>query len=393
MGVFEALGNATLGTLADQWGDIIIPGAFNEQTAVAPGVLKVRDKNGRGSNYKGTENVLSNGSVVYVPENTAAFVLDQGRIENVLVNAGGYEYNEGQASIFGGDGAINSFFKQTAERVRYGGITPDQKLVGYINMREIRGIKFGTRGPVIYNDKFYGTDLEVYSYGSFSVRVVAPFLFLKNFVPANTISYTFADKRTRSQLLSDFLQSYISALNALSEEYRISQLPSQATALAEAVKKDEKGAGTWPERFGFEVVAVGIESIELSEASRELVHTYSSNRMHVAAYENVSRTASDIAAQQHIARGIEENGLGDGGGMLFGMNLAQGLNSSARGPATDHVTVGVASGGDADEDEDEDEKLSIDEQISALKSLKELLDAGILTQDEFDLKKKEILGL
>lgn len=36
---------------------------------------------------------------------------------------------------------------------------------------------------------------------------------------------------------------------------------------------------------------------------------------------------------------------------------------------------------------------SLDEQIEALKKLKELLDAGIITQEEFDTKKKQIMGI
>ena len=39
------------------------------------------------------------------------------------------------------------------------------------------------------------------------------------------------------------------------------------------------------------------------------------------------------------------------------------------------------------------EKMSINEQLDTLKKLKELMDAGILTQEEFDIKKKEIMGL
>lgn len=35
----------------------------------------------------------------------------------------------------------------------------------------------------------------------------------------------------------------------------------------------------------------------------------------------------------------------------------------------------------------------IDEQINAIKKIKELLDMGILTQEEFDAKKKQILGI
>ncbi|AFI62827.1 hypothetical protein BAAM1489_01495 [Bifidobacterium animalis subsp. animalis MCC 1489] len=37
--------------------------------------------------------------------------------------------------------------------------------------------------------------------------------------------------------------------------------------------------------------------------------------------------------------------------------------------------------------------MSVTEQMEALKSLKELLDAGILTQEEFNVKKRQILGL
>ena len=37
--------------------------------------------------------------------------------------------------------------------------------------------------------------------------------------------------------------------------------------------------------------------------------------------------------------------------------------------------------------------MSFDEQIEALKKLKGLLDAGILTQEEFEIKKKEVLGI
>ena len=42
---------------------------------------------------------------------------------------------------------------------------------------------------------------------------------------------------------------------------------------------------------------------------------------------------------------------------------------------------------------DKKDKLTYDEQVAAINKMKSLLDAGILTQEEFDAKKKEILGL
>ncbi len=48
-----------------------------------PGVLKDED-NGRGSNGRGSEGVITNGSKIYVPENTAAFIFNQSGIENII---------------------------------------------------------------------------------------------------------------------------------------------------------------------------------------------------------------------------------------------------------------------------------------------------------------------
>lgn len=43
--------------------------------------------------------------------------------------------------------------------------------------------------------------------------------------------------------------------------------------------------------------------------------------------------------------------------------------------------------------ESQESTMTFDEQIDALKKLKELVDAGVLTQDEFNTKKKNIMGL
>ena len=137
---------------------------------------------------------------------------------------------------------------------------------------------------------------------------------------------------------------------------------------------DNSNAGTWKERFGFEIVKVGIENIEFSPESRELVKQYSSNKMNLKAYEDISQKSSNIAAQQKIAQGIQDNGLGDGAGMIFGMNMAQNMNPQTAAPIT------------------QKSNMSFDEQIEAVKKLKELMDAGILSQEEFDVKKKEIMG-
>lgn len=416
MGIVDALFDSVGGTLQDQWKDIVTAGPFNEHTWVAPGIRK-RSQNQRGMNM-GAEDILSNGSQIFVPENTAAFIFSQSGIEQMITHPGGYEYHDGQASVFDAQsradtGIVHSIVGQAVERFGFSGMSPDEKRVAFVNLREIRGIKFGTRGPLVYHDLFYKTDLEIYSYGAISIKVVDPVRFVQNFLPANNWNYSADDPNARQQLTSEFLHSFIAAVNALSEEHRISSLPAHTNDIAAAVAADGTNAGSWEERFGLKLVSIAIENIEFSDESRELVRQYSEKRMNVAAYEEVSEHAANVAAQQLIAEGVRDNGLGDGGGMLFGMGLATGLNpinaslratgmgAHAAPEATATTAMPTAQEADSassvepsnSESTGSKHAASLDDQIEALKKLKELVDAGVLTQEEFDAKKKDILGL
>ena len=381
MGIFDAAFDSLGGVLADQWKDVVTVAPFDEHTAVAPGIRK-SSQNGRGANM-GAEDILSNGSIIFVPENTAAFIFSQAGIEQVITQPGGFEYRDGEASVFDEQdrrekGLGKIILDQAVDRIGFSGMSSEEKRIAFVNLREMRGLKFGTRGPLAYNDLFYGTDLEVFSYGSFSVQVSDPELFVRNFVPANVSSYSLDDPQARSQLLSEFLNSFIAAVNSLSATYRVSQLPSQTNEIAAAISSEDENAGTWPERFGLRLASVAIENIEFSDESRELVRQFSEKKMGVRAYEDVSQRAANVAAQQMIAQGVRDNGLGDGGGMLFGMNLAQSLNPQNASTPSSQGSPSATS---------------LDDQIETLKKLKDLLDLGILSQQEFDAKKREILGL
>lgn len=369
MGIFQAFKDSVASTFADQWKEIVTAGDFDEHTLVAPGVLKLRD-NGRGTNNPGSEGVISNGSKIFVPENTAAVVFNQSSIENIVSEPGGYEYIDGDESVFYGDGLIKPFTKQIKKRFGFGGITPDYKQLAFVNLREIRNIKFGTAGPQIYHDPAYGIDLEVHAWGSFSIRITDVECFIKSFVPPHVTSYSIDDQKANRQVVSDFLQSFSVALNSMSVKYRVSQLASLENEITTRISNDKDNAGSWKERFGFELVKATINSIELSDNSKEILRQYAAKKTALGAYSDISQKASDIAAQQKIAQGIRDNGFGNMGGMILGMNLAQNMG----------MTAGVKTS-------------SVDQQLETVKKLKEALDAGILTQEEFDAKKKEVLGL
>ena len=60
------------------------------------------------------------------------------------------------------------------------------------------------------------------------------------------------------------------------------------------------------------------------------------------------------------------------------MNLAQGINPQTAAPMAPPPPTASPS---------------LDEQVEAVKKLKELVDAGILTPEEFEAKKKQVMGL
>ncbi len=173
MSILDSIADSFGGLFSDQWKDVIVAAKFDEHSAVVPGVRKFQ-QNERGANH-GSSQVISNGSIIMVPENTVAFVYSRAGIELVIEEAGGYEYRNGEFSFFDprsleAQGA-GGFVNVAAERIAFSGMSSEEKRVAFVNMREIRGLKFGTRGPLVYNDLFYGTDLEVFAYGTFSVQV------------------------------------------------------------------------------------------------------------------------------------------------------------------------------------------------------------------------------
>ncbi|WP_225049348.1 SPFH domain-containing protein [Lacticaseibacillus kribbianus] len=374
MGIFKGLTDSISSTLGDQWKDIIVAGNFEEQTAVVAG--HHQDTNGgHGANTQGSAGVISNGSIIRVPENVAAFIFSQAGITQIITDAGEYVVENGEASVFAGERLTDALLKTSMNRLGFGGQSDKEMHVAFVNLREIRGLKFGTPAPLAYNDHYYGADLEVVARGSYAIKITDPELFVRNFLPANTTYYSFADVTTRAQINPEFLQSFTVSLASLSAQYRISDLPAKGSAITQAILNDPQNTGTWPARFGFTLTSIALEAISFSDESRALVKLFSTKKMETTAYNDTSQRASNIAAQQKIASGIETNGFGDGAGMLMGMNVAQGLNPGTAQPLASTP------------------QLSIDEQIETVRKLKSLLDAGALTQDEFDQKKKEILGL
>ena len=176
-------------------------------------------------------------------------------------------------------------------------------------------------------------------------------------------------------MVSEFLQSFIVALNGMSSTYRISQLPARAVEIAKRISEDTYNAGSWPERFGMQITKVAIENIELSRP-------FSSARQPVLFQPNERE-----GLRGHLRAGWQHGRSAENCARYPGQWSWRRRRYAIRHEhGASHWSTGQPAKSSAPE-------MSTDEKIETLKKLKELVDMGILTQDEFDLKKKELLGL
>ena len=135
MGIIKALAGAVGGWLADQWLEVLEPDRMSDTTVFTSGV-KVRRGDSRNSNTKGTDNTVSNGSVIHVYPNQFMMLVDGGKIVDYTAEEGYYTVNNSSLpSLF--NGQFGDTLKESFSRIKYGGVTPTLQKVYYINLQEI----------------------------------------------------------------------------------------------------------------------------------------------------------------------------------------------------------------------------------------------------------------
>lgn len=81
------------------------------------------------------------------------------------------------------NGSLKDAISETFNRFKFGGVTPQKQQVFYINLQEIKGIRFGTSSPLNYFDNFYNAELFLRAHGNYSLRITDPILFYTNAIP------------------------------------------------------------------------------------------------------------------------------------------------------------------------------------------------------------------
>ena len=382
MGLIQAVVGSIGGTLADQWQDFYTVPAGLPATAALFAAVAQGSNAGRGSNTRGSSNIISNGSKIVVPEGYGLLLFQDGAITGFAAEAGAYEWRSddlNSKSIFAGDNFVDSLIKQSWERFKFGGQPSSQQAAFFVSLKELPDNRFGTQSEIYWDDGFLNTQVGAVTRGSYTLKIVDPILFVKNFVPATYLQpgkvfdFTDLDNAAAGQLFNEVVGSLAPAFslytNDPSKGNRITKLQQDSLGFARSLSAAVENGYQWRSDRGLAIVKTAIVSIEYDATTKELLKT-------VQRADALSGARGNSNMQASVAAGMQSAGENGGAAGIMGLGMAAGM-----------VGIGgmqqpVAPAAPA-----------ADDPIAKLKKAKEMLAMELITQADYDALKAKALGL
>ena len=326
MGLIKAGIGALGGVLADQWREYFYSEALDMDTLVVKGQKRV---SGRSSNTKGSENLISNGSIIAVADGQCMIIVEQGKVVEVCAEPGEFIYDMStEPSIFSGKfgQSLKDTFKTIGKRFTFGGDTAKDQRVYYFNTKEIMGNKFGTPSPIIFEvmNKRMGMSrtVNVRCNGIYSYTISDPLLFYTKV--CGNVERAFTRDQIDETMRTEFISALQPAFGALAEqELRPAQIPAKANELKKAM--NEALQAEWVDR-GISVEKIALNPITLNPEDMKKIQemedsmTYGQNpfmmggRMTTATANAMETAAGNTAGAMTGFMGMNMAGNAMGGG-------------------------------------------------------------------------------
>ena len=266
-------------------------------------VKRAKRTNSKGFN-QGSNDVISAGSKVIVPEGTYALMIDNGEIVDCVDTPGLYTWDTSSSSSVL-SGGVRSVLGDAFDRFRFAGeVTKEQKIY-YINALEIMNQTSKEYLNVPYPDPFYG-NLYFKFRIMFSFRIVDPINFFRR-TGKDTTVYDYMGSEYSPKMPFLEVQDHMEeALNlcATRDKIPFPQLLSQKSRLKDAV--NEAITKQWSPR-GIAIESIALIDLTLDEKSRKRVEQFDSAKLF----------ADDPAAL----------------GALVALGLTEAMQSAASNPA------------------------------------------------------------
>lgn len=227
--------------------------------------------------------------------------------------------------------------------------------------------KWGTATPIKYIDSIYQFPIELGAYGTYSIQIESPESFFTNIVGSKS-SYTASD--LKQLMISRIIPSIASQLAG--QQYSYQNIDAKLATLSLQTKQQLHS--TFHE-LGLKLTDFRIEATSFNDETVARINKIADSRSDAIAAEQVGLSYIDSEKLKALRDAAKNEGGLAGAGLQLGagFELAKSFDLNKSGVISSQPSS------------------SNDDIVNQLKKLKSLLDDGILTQDEFDNKKKQIL--
>lgn len=399
MGLIQAAAGAIGGTLGDQWLDFYgVPAGTDATAAIVPAVPQGQNA-GRGSNTDGSVGVITNGSKIIIPQGYGLVLMEDGSFTGFAAEPGAYIWNSDEPasqSVFSGGGLVDSVIKQSWERFKFGGRPSTQQNALFVSLKELPNNKFGTQSEIYWDDAFLNTQVGAITRGTYTMRISDPLTFIRNFVPAEiinghgTFDFTDMENPAGEQLFNEVVGSLAPAFSMYTNDpakgNRIAKLQQDSIGFAQSLSAAVEQNYQWRTDRGLEIVKVAIVSIEYDATTRELLKN-------VQRADALSGARGNSNLQASVAAGFEAAGENAGPGGIIGMGMASGGLGGLQQPTQQQPQQPAAPAAPAPAAPAPAAPAAAEDPMAVLKRAKDMLDAGLITQEDYDAAKAKALGL
>lgn len=327
MGVIDVAKSAGINSINDSKYKeaVVLPEHVSSDALAVKGTLLTKDPDGisrQGNQHTG---LLTDGSVVIVPQGYVAILVNNGTFLGDLLEAGIHEWRSGDNAWLIEKGGIRGTWENFKHRFSFAGQVVNQQEIIFVRVQPIAGNKFGTQNAVEYFSERYQQLLNIRFYGLFDIKISDPVLFY-----VSSISQQIDEHKpfTLQDIAQGTLRQNISpkiaiAISKFTNEYRVDiySLNANQDTFNEIAKQEVNKV--WTGLYGIEVTNILLEDLSYDKESLEIVRKLDSEL--VAMKYNTIEIEERRARNEALIAAANNEGNGNGMNMIMGMNLGQTL--------------------------------------------------------------------
>ena len=258
----------------------------------------------------------------------------------------------------------------------FGGDTPFTAEVWYINKTVKRDLKWGTPAPIQVMDSTLGFPVSVRSFGKWGARIENSRSFVTQIVGSQL---TADDQKVHSYFIGEIIQNLSKTIATAINVNKISIL-EVTSALGDISKLVNQLIEKEFQRFGIEIVNFNIESINIPDEEMEKIQKVFEKTLEAKELSKVQvgGAFNTIKTFEVLNNAAENPAEGVGVGAMLGAGIGLGAG----------LPLGSQLGQKLDINEKQN---STQDPTDRLKKLKDMLEQGLITEEQFNLKRDEIL--